>query len=717
MSRDTEGGDFVRPIKKILMKHRTIYIFLFVIFAKLQALAQAPDTLLPLTVIAYSSDTKKTSTSGVDIGSNAAKALKWGSIDSNYLSMTRYEADTSAAAVILAKQGSMIVSNLGVYYKEHRRIKILKDAALRDLGNLEINIYVHSKAEELRSFRGMVIQPDGTRDTLTNTDFFEEKTNKYINKLKVAFPKLKAGCIIDYFYIKIGQPNYFIPSLYTWYFQEEYPVLRSSLIVNPSDYFEYDYFYKGQDTLKKAPFMEETELHIMSTNLSTNINTHSVVKSYYPSANAAYYYIDSVAAFKRESYMTTSKDHLVQMRFQMTKILSSFGGSVDYITTWQKLADAWAERADIGKLITKSSNHKKVWAAVKPLIENAKTDEEKVKIIYHYISENIAWDDEFRYSAEVEDLDEAFLKKKANSAELNLMLLACLYEAGIKASPCLVSTIDNGVPMEFHPIVTQFNHLVAYVEINGAPQIIDAGNKLRQYNQPRVVTLNKRGWLLDKSRPKWVDIVPPMSGTSILANLRLDTEGVAKGNISAAMIGYDATDARRNYEESGRDNAKLARKYGDIEIDSFDIQNEKDVYASFKERIVGSVKNLGVASGDVIYLKPILGDKNNENPFKVKTRLYPVDFPYPTKNQSVLNITLPEGYVVEELPKNISLILPENGGKLQCAFSIRENVLQIVYKYNINTLHFLPSDYAALQEFFGVMEAKYNEQIVLRKKP
>src|SRR5690606_27075302 len=56
---------------------------------------------------------------------------------------------------------------------------------------------------------------------------------------------------------------------------------------------------------------------------------------------------------------------------------------------------------------------------------------------------------------------------------------------------------------------------------------------------------------------------------------------------------------------------------------------------------------------DIIYLNPMLAEGYKENPFKSATRLYPVEMPYVKDETYLMQLQVPYGYVVDELPKQI----------------------------------------------------------------
>ncbi|WP_258048990.1 DUF3858 domain-containing protein [Hymenobacter sp. NBH84] len=93
-----------------------------------------------------------------------------------------------------------------------------------------------------------------------------------------------------------------------------------------------------------------------------------------------------------------------------------------------------------------------------------------------------------------------------------------------------------------------------------------------------------------------------------------------------------------------------------------------------------------------------------------------MDFGALTDEVNQVTLTLPAGYVVEEMPKPIVVELPDNGGRFLYSISPGENSLQIISRLNLRKAVYSAEEYAALRDFYSRLMAKQAEQIVLKKK-
>jgi hypothetical protein len=641
-------------------------------------------TLMPFVALLAQSDTL----------TNQDNNISWNKIPEEDLKMTVYTPDSSAHAVVLAAKGHIKVSvknaDIKILFRLFRRVKLLKKSAFDSEGNITISCYSANNYECVLHIRASVIQPDGSREQWSEKDFYIDKTNSAVTTYKFACPKLQEGSIIQYEY-DMETKN--LITLHDWTFQEDIPVRHSELNLSIPFYkLKYAYIVRNP---KYIQFQKDTA---------------------WGRDDLKKVWVDSIPALKQEAYITTMSDYLCQIRFQLNYTVSNYMYAHYFLTRWKELAEKFINHTSIGKQITKKSNYNAIWQTMKPLILTAKTDDEKIKIIYTYLCENISWDDSYSIFSD-KTLNEAFRKKKANSGELNLMLLACLSEAKIKATPMLISTRTHGKVITLYPIQEQFNHLVAYIERADTAFIIDVGNVNRPVGTPRLATLNEQGWLLDNDNPRWLPIVPTYSSEAHSANVELSENGTLKGSIASTYEGYAATNERdEEGEKQEKTKKKWAKKFLEITIDSTEINNLNNTSEPFKRTIFCTIPNAAVVTNSIMYIKPTLQSNFDVSPFKQLKRDYPIDFTHPIRETFVLNMTFPKDYVLEEMPKAISISLLKNSGSFDYSTTQNENSLQITVKIQIAQLHFEPEGYGIVKGFFDQIAAKLNEQIVLKKK-
>jgi hypothetical protein len=120
---------------------------------------------------------------------------------------------------------------------------------------------------------------------------------------------------------------------------------------------------------------------------------------------------------------------------------------------------------------------------------------------------------------------------------------------------------------------------------------------------------------------------------------------------------------------------------------------------------------------DILYINPLFGEGYKKNPFNSPTRLYPVEMPYTTDEVYSLTLEVPNGYVLDEKPKSMKVILDEEG-KSFFEYNIQhsDGVISLRSRIKISRAIYIAEEYDMLREFFSIIVTKQNEQLVFKKK-
>jgi hypothetical protein len=91
--------------------------------------------------------------------------------------------------------------------------------------------------------------------------------------------------------------------------------------------------------------------------------------------------------------------------------------------------------------------------------------------------------------------------------------------------------------------------------------------------------------------------------------------------------------------------------------------------------------------------------------------------PYTIDETYILSLDVPPGYAVDEMPKSMVLKLNEEGeGIFEYRISQSGETISLRSRLQIKRTVFAPDEYELLREFFNLVVAKQNEQIVFKKK-
>ncbi len=430
-----------------------------------------------------------------------------------------------------------------------------------------------------------------------------------------------------------------------------------------------------------------------------------------------------VPALRAEGFITTMNDYYARLRFQLRQILwPNDPAPVKYLNTWPEVAKELIDFERFGQQYQKERHYQDILAELPESIKNAVASEEVIEQAYAFLSSYIEWDGRYSYTAP-EDIDECFARRKGASGELNLMLLAVLRAKGVEAYPVLTSTRSHGKMMPLYPIMDQFNHVMVLARYGEQLIFLDLGSPHRPLGYPRTDALNGQGWLVDVRKAQWIDI-PSLDYTStVKASMNLSPEGALSGELQASYAGYAGMELRSRLagESSGQASGNalggsLSDRFPDLEVDSAAITALEEPNQPLEVTLQCRLPGAAVAAGDFLYFSPVIIPAFDENPFKQAERQYPVDIPHLLNEKLILQVELPEGFLVEESPKPFRAALPNGGGAFSYNVHAFQDKITVITEVKINQLKYEPEDYSGLKNFFDLILEKQGAQIVLRKK-
>jgi hypothetical protein len=112
----------------------------------------------------------------------------------------------------------------------------------------------------------------------------------------------------------------------------------------------------------------------------------------------------------------------------------------------------------------------------------------------------------------------------------------------------------------------------------------------------------------------------------------------------------------------------------------------------------------------------MIKDDYEINPFKAVERRYPVEMPFLIDNTYVLNMDIPTGFKIDEMPKPMRINYNGNEGLFEYSIQADESNLQLLVHLKLNKTFFPVAEYANLRTFFSIIEKQESKQIVFKKK-
>jgi hypothetical protein len=638
------------------------------------------------------------------------------------LKMISYPPDTAAPAVVLVDYGQSHLKysqehGFSLVFERLRRIKILKTEGL-DMANVKIRLYHRNNNEEkVVNLKGITVNLENGKPVetkLKNDMVFKEPFDKYNNLVNFSMPNVKVGSILEMTYT-INSDFFF--NFNDWEFQTSVPTVWSEYRARIPEYFNYDKYAQGYVPFEiqestRAPGQiilrskERSEGRVTQTQF--NENKIDYVENRFRWA------AKDVPAFKDEPFLTTRNDYISRINFELAYTKFPNQPIENYMGSWQEINKTYYENADFGGEVRGNGFLKKI---VDEVTAGMTKPEDKITAIVKYVKGNVEWDGHSTDHSSSQ-LKKVLELKKGNSAEINILIASMIEKTGLMVFPVLSSTRDHGFIRQSYPQSTQFNYVLCLVRIDGRDIILDATEPLLPVDIIPERCLNGMGMAVAKDGPFWVDLINPTK-TRVVAvgKFNLNEAGNLVGELNVERTGYAGLRQRKHFLQKGE--AEYLKEFIDTRqwsVSKTIIENVKEFWEPFKENYNVEIPANATVSGDIIYINPFVLLQKTSNPFKSEIRNYPVDFGF--SNDEVYSITLqiPDGYLVEELPKAKVIMLPQGTSKYSYNILQMGNTITLTSNFSINKSLFVQTEYSMIREFYNQVVAKQAEQIVLKKK-
>jgi transglutaminase-like putative cysteine protease len=651
--------------------------------------------------------------------------VKFGKIDKKTLAQNDFPDYPDAEAIILYDCGQSNfkwVTNTGfvIEYERHVRIKILKDEGF-DWASFEIPLYVINSDEEklfrLKAETHNMEEGKVESVKLDKDAIYKEDYNERWKLVKFTMPEVTEGSLIEVTYTI--QTEY-ISRLRDWTFQYEVPVLWSEYRVEIPEYFRFNRNMRG---IIDLAIYEETfgmgEIEEFSSQRTTNGYTvsHSNQRSSLSYQTYIYHYAaENIPALEEEPYMPSIYNYQAGMEFELVSIHYPNEPVESISRTWEDLNQQLLEEPAFGAQLNRSGYASDV---LENIIQTGDDDQAKMIKIYEMVKDRMKWNGEKRVFATT-SVRAAYKDRKGSSADINLMLVALLREAGVEAYPVLVSTRRNGLVTMTRPTIEQFNYVIGAAMIGENMVLLDATDP---YCVPGLLPercLNLQGRLVNKKDGDWVSLIPSSPKYRMVAyDISISPEGMVSGNTKFTYKQYAAYDERSNYhsfEDQGKYVDDLLYDIPGLAITDFETIDLDSLYKSFSLKYHYEIEGYAETAGDLLFFNPLVFTRVRENLFtEASERQYPVDFKVPIKETISATIKIPEGYEIDAIPETKVFVTPDKNCIFRYNVTPLGKLINLTCTMDIKETIFNTDMYPYIYEFYkGVVETE-DEQIVLKK--
>ncbi len=657
--------------------------------------------------------------------------IKFGKPELADFAAKNFVGDSAASAVVLYDFGTarFTLNGLSFQMETERttRIKILKKAGY-DYATVEIPLYHRDGDEEklssLKGFTYNVVDGKIEKVKLEGSNMFTEERNKNTRVRKFTLPGVREGAIIEYSYAVTSD---FFFNFQPWTFQRDIPTRWSEFRATIPEYFTYKMLMQGYEPLALQT-QEETNTQFMATErvqradgvtTSGSVTTHAATDTQTILARATKYHwaMQNVPALREEPFMTTTNDYVARLDFELAGERMPGGAYRNMSGGWQKINSELLAHEEFGMLLDRAGFLKE---AAQALASKHPDPRARAAAVRALVLQTVKYDGTNHLLASG-SLKHTWEQHRGNSADVNLLLIAALRQAGLPAQPVLLSTRAHGRINESFPLLEQYNYVVGLLPLTDSTELLlDATEPLMPCGMLPTRCLSQLGRLVagKDQAGRWVNLAPSQHHNHF-QNIKMAVD--AQGNLTAEVHeehgGYSGASAREELQQLGEKKyvSQLTTRHPSWEVPTYKFGSVAEVGQPLA--LTYELRQPAGTAGPAqeLYVSPLASFGEGRNPFNHAVRTYPVDFGAPTQDVIMLTLTLPAGYTAE-LPKQAVVELPDHGGRyLYSASSPTPGTVQLVSRLTLSKAVYGAEEYASLREFYRLALAKQSEALVLKK--
>ncbi len=644
---------------------------------------------------------------GVLQAQNLEPNLKWGKPTEAELSMTSYSPDPDAEAVVLCSQTEIRYDLVGGSFKatryEKQRIKILKEEGKRWANGgivYEYNGHRTGLCEELVKLKGTAFNlVDGklVKTKMEGSMINHEDVSKVTRLTKYTIPQVTVGTVIE---VESEVASDFFYSIDDWIAQSDIPVYYTSYDITIPEYFKFNVDEVGLNRL-------ERKIDFVSMGLSAGGG-----KMLNCQGQRFQFAGHELPALREHKMLYAPQSYAQRVTMELRSIEIPGRLTQNFSNDWDNVDERLLDDEDFGGRLGKNPLKTEMQAAGIASIADTK---DRAMAIFKLLKDHVKWNG--KYTLYGESAGKVLKERTGSNASINFMLINMLNDAGIEARPAVLRSRDRGFLTITRASIKQLNTCVVALKLGEAYSFLDGSIEDGWLDILPDRLLVDRARIVGKGKTgEWVDLTALAGAkTQSMVMAQLQPDGTLVADAQSRFTGSEAASLRHDFRmatDSATFVAQLAQELNS-EIQSLELTEHHGLGINV-ERKMHLTKQCDTA-GDMIYLNPWLLNVLSENPLTEEQRTLPVEFPHIATESLNTQVTLPEGYVVEEVPQ--PLTMRSEDGTLSCSIAtvVNDGKLSSRCQLQVNKIFFTPNEYPVVKNFLDEVYKRLQDVIVIKK--
>lgn len=648
-------------------------------------------------------------------------SMKFGKPTKEELQMSSYAPDPEASAVVLCRltdvEYTVQVSSFLVDYHEKCRIKVLKpdgakfakvvipykknmsvgnnvtglrssfitmnmdrmtgNSSFQDQdGPMSEGVFGTEGDESVESLKATAYNQEGSKvvkTSLKKSDIVMRTIDEQHYEVEFTVPGVKEGSVIEYEYTIHSQVFW---ELHDWFAQREIPVVYAKLDMNIPDYLIFNIEEHGIQRLTYT---------CTAGTLKYKVESDPLANQMWVKTNHYVFVGRNLISMPKDDYVWNVEDYCAGITAELKQYRLRGMSAMEFARTWDQIDGMILASDDLGNHL---NDHSPLANEVKEAKIEAIADmKERVAAVYNLVMGKVKWNGKYELSPV--STSETLKKGSGTNADINLLLIQTLHDAGITAAPVMLRTRNEGLlPYNFPSISKLSSFIVGAVLPSGNRVFLDASSKDGYLNVLAEPLLVEKARLVMKNKSAWVDLQRvSKSQKNTIIDGKISADGLFTGQMTTR---YEGLAAMKYRQEKG----VSAFAPDATESTDFSVQGK-------------------VADGKITfcpYPKTVVS-----NPFKAMSRKVPVEFSSLSSDRIVINIVLPDGYSLKSEPKNTIITSPDKGIDARFFFMPGENKIQMTCQININKIVHSEKSYPDLRTIFDMISKFTSEELTISK--
>lgn len=362
-------------------------------------------------------------------------------------------------------------------------------------------------------------------------------------------------------------------------------------------------------------------------------------------------------------------------------------------------------------------------AIVEELVNDAATEEDKVKKIFYWVQNNI------KYIAFEEGMrgliphNSAYVceKRFGDCKDMSSILVNMMHLAGIEGYFTWIGTRDIPYAYTETPTPLVDNHMIATYISGDKTYFLDATSQYSPFDLPSSMIQGKEALVAFNDSVYKIMKVPEISREQNVMNdtayFSID-DGIVKGKGNLTLTGYAKVFNTYKLTKSNEKDVEiyltslLSRGSNKFSLENYTINYLKDLDQPIKIDYSFNVADYYRAVGKEIYFNMNM-DKTFNGELIDKIRTLPIENEYKYSNKSVSILEIPVNYQLDHLPKDNSFSNEVFGYSIK--YKPEKGKIIMQKEFFLNYLLLQPENFEKWNEVVKKLSEAYSESIILKQ--